>query len=59
MKPDWAAAAPHWVIPSVDGASILVALGMLGAIVMPHNIYVHSNVIQSRDWDLAPDAAAG
>jgi manganese transport protein len=22
---------------------------------MPHNIYVHSNVIQSRDWDLAPE----
>ena len=55
VKPDWAAAAPRWVIPSVDGASILVALGMLGAIVMPHNIYVHSNVIQSRDWDLAPE----
>ena len=55
VKPDWAAAAPRWVIPSVDGASILVALGMLGAIVMPHNIYVHSNVILSRDWDLAPD----
>ena len=55
MKPDWAAAAPDWVIPSVDGASILVALGMLGAIVMPHNIYLHSNVIQSRDWDVDPE----
>lgn len=54
VSPDWAAAAPRWLVPSVDGASILVALGMLGAIVMPHNIYVHSNVIQSRDWDLAP-----
>jgi len=54
VGPDWAAAAPKWVVPSVDGASILVALGMLGAIVMPHNIYVHSNVIQSRDWDLVP-----
>ena len=55
VQPDWAAAAPRWVIPSVDGASILVALGMLGAIVMPHNIYVHSNVIQSRDWAEDPD----
>ena len=54
VKPDWAAAAPDWLIPNVDGASILVALGMLGAIVMPHNIYLHSNVIQSRDWDVAP-----
>jgi manganese transport protein len=55
VKPDWATATPHWVVPSLDGASILVALSMLGAIVMPHNIYVHSNVIQSRDWDLAPE----
>jgi manganese transport protein len=54
VHPDWAAAAPKWVIPSVNGASILVALAMLGAIVMPHNIYLHSNVILSRDWDLAP-----
>jgi len=54
VDPDWGVAAPHWVVPSIDGASILVALGMLGAIVMPHNIYVHSNVIQSREWDLQP-----
>jgi len=54
VKPDWVAAAPHWVIPSVSAASILVALGMLGAIVMPHNLYLHSNVIQSRDWDVEP-----
>ena len=54
VQPDWKEAAPHWIIPSVDGASILVALGMLGAIVMPHNIYVHSNVIQSRDWATEP-----
>jgi manganese transport protein len=51
VKPDMAAAAPHWIIPSLSGASILVAMGMLGAIVMPHNIYLHSNTIQSREWD--------
>jgi manganese transport protein len=51
VKPDMAAAAPHWLIPSLSGASILVAMGMLGAIVMPHNIYLHSNTIQSREWD--------
>ncbi len=55
VKPDWAAAAPDWVIPNVSSASILIALGMLGAIVMPHNIYLHSNVILSRDWDVASD----
>jgi len=51
VKPDMAAAAPHWFIPSLSGASILIAMGMLGAIVMPHNIYLHSNTIQSREWD--------
>lgn len=55
VHPDMAKAAPHWVIPSVSGDSILVALAMLGAIVMPHNIYLHSNVIQSRDWDMAAE----
>ena len=55
VKPDWAAAAPDWVIPNVSSASILIALGMLGAIVMPHNIYLHSNVILSRDWDVDPE----
>jgi manganese transport protein len=54
VKPDWAEAAPNWVIPSVSSASILIALGMLGAIVMPHNLYLHSNVILSRDWDVDP-----
>jgi manganese transport protein len=51
VHPDWAAAAPDWIIPNVNGSSILLAMGMLGAIVMPHNIYLHSNVIQSRDWE--------
>ncbi len=54
VRPDMAAAAPHWVVPELSAASIVVALGMLGAIVMPHNLYLHSNVIQSRDWDVDP-----
>jgi manganese transport protein len=58
VKPDWAAAAPDWVIPHLDGASVVIALGMLGAIVMPHNIYLHSDVIQSRDWDVDPQRRA-
>jgi manganese transport protein len=56
VQPEWGTLAPRWVTPSLDAASVVVALGMLGAIVMPHNIYVHSNVIQSRDWDLRPEA---
>jgi manganese transport protein len=51
VHPAWATAAPRWVVPNLSGSSILVAMGMLGAIVMPHNIYLHSNTIQSREWD--------
>ena len=51
VDPAWGSAVPRWVVPDLSGASILVALGILGAIVMPHNIYLHSDVIQSRDWE--------
>jgi manganese transport protein len=54
VHPDWGTAVPHWAIPSVSGKSILVAMGMLGAIVMPHNIYLHSDVILSREWNVEP-----
>jgi manganese transport protein len=54
VHPDWGTAWPHWVIPSVSGKSILVAMAMLGAIVMPHNIYLHSDVILSREWNVEP-----
>ena len=58
VGPDWSAAARSWVVPDVSGSSIYVAMGILGAIVMPHNLYLHSNVIQSREWDVDPDASA-
>jgi len=50
VKPDWAALAPSIVVPSVDRGSIYVAMAILGAVVMPHNIFLHSNVIHSRKW---------
>ncbi|MGQ9524289.1 MAG: Nramp family divalent metal transporter [Armatimonadota bacterium] len=50
VDPDWSQIPRGVVVPRVSPDSILVALGMLGAVVMPHNIYLHSNVIQSRHW---------
>lgn len=50
VKPDWAAVAPAMVVPNLSKANIYIAIGMLGAVVMPHNIFLHSNVIQSRKW---------
>jgi len=50
VKPDWAMLAPALIIPKVNSSSIYIAMGILGAVVMPHNIFLHSNVIHSRKW---------
>lgn len=52
VKPDWHQVLPALVIPHVDQNSIYAAMGILGAVVMPHNIFLHSNVIHSRDWGI-------
>jgi manganese transport protein len=47
--PDWAAFAYHLVVPELQGAeSITLAVGIIGATVMPHAIYLHSSLTQNR-----------
>jgi manganese transport protein len=53
VKPDWVALAPSIIIPHVNRSSIYVAMAILGAVVMPHNIFLHSNVIHSRKWGVS------
>ena len=53
VKPDWAVLAPALVIPHLDRSSIYVAMAILGAVVMPHNVFLHSNVIHSRKWGIS------
>lgn len=53
VKPDWGVVAPSILIPKIDRASIYIAMGILGAVVMPHNIFLHSNVIHSRKWGIS------
>lgn len=51
-KPDWTAAGLHMLMPSLpNGEAVLIAVGMLGATVMPHVIYLHSQLVQSRNHD--------
>ena len=49
---DWAAAGISWVKPSIPKGSMLLLMSVLGAVVMPHNLFLHSEVIQSRQWNL-------
>jgi manganese transport protein len=51
-KPDWSLTALHTLVPSLpNGEAVLIAVGMLGATVMPHVIYLHSQLVQHRNHD--------
>jgi manganese transport protein len=46
---DWTSAAIHTVVPQIaDKEALLLAVGMIGATVMPHAIYLHSGLMQAR-----------
>jgi manganese transport protein len=46
---DWGAAARHAVLPQIaDREALLLAVGVIGATVMPHAIYLHSGLTQAR-----------
>jgi manganese transport protein len=49
---NWVEAGISWVKPSVPQGSMLLLMSVLGAVVMPHNLFLHSEVIQSRQWNL-------
>ncbi|MFN8139706.1 MAG: Nramp family divalent metal transporter [Fimbriimonadales bacterium] len=48
-KPDMVGVAKGMFIPSMPEGALLVSLGILGATVMPHNLYLHSSIVQTRD----------
>lgn len=54
-NPDWAAVLNGY-IPSVsiltDERQLYIAMGIIGATVMPHNLYLHTAVVQSRAYGL-------
>ena len=52
---DWGEATRAMVVPSVPQGSLLVIMSVLGAVVMPHNLFLHSEVIQSREINLKGD----
>ena len=52
VHPDWRLAAFHTLVPTLDPkdfhGSLYAAVGMLGATVMPHVVYLHSALVQPR-----------
>jgi manganese transport protein len=56
VHPDWRLAAFHTLVPTLDPrdfhGSLYAAVGMLGATVMPHVVYLHSALVQPRRAEL-------
>ncbi|MGO8758798.1 MAG: Nramp family divalent metal transporter [Terracidiphilus sp.] len=58
-RPEYWPALRSLVVPSpsivTNGAMLYIAIGILGATVMPHNLYLHSSIVQSRRYKRTPD----
>jgi manganese transport protein len=48
----WSEAVQGWLAPVIPEGAIIVVMSVLGAVVMPHNLFLHSEIIQSRQWNL-------
>ncbi len=46
----WGQAASGWIIPAFPAGALPIIMSVLGAVVMPHNLFLHSEIIQSREW---------
>src|ERR1022692_597400 len=58
-KPDYWPVLHFLFIPSASIVTnpdmLYIAIGMLGATVMPHNLYLHSSIVQSRKYKRTPE----
>lgn len=52
VKPDWKAVGTALIIPRITPGTIATIMAILGALVMPHNIFLHSSAIRSRQWGI-------
>lgn len=55
VKVGWNEAVKGWFMPSIPSGSLPIVMSVLGAVVMPHNIFLHSEIIQSRQWNRKKD----
>jgi manganese transport protein len=58
-RPDYGPALRNLFVPSssiiTNPIMLYIAIGMLGATVMPHNLYLHSSIVQSRQYKRTPE----
>lgn len=51
----WPSAIEGAFVPTVPQGSLLIIMSVLGAVVMPHNLFLHSEIVQSREIHLEGD----
>jgi len=56
-KPDWGGVVGG-LSPSLPAGALYVVLGIIGATVMPHNLYLHSSLVQTRRVSRSVDSRA-
>ena len=56
-KPEWGSVLTGFT-PTIPSGSIYVILGIIGATVMPHNLYLHSSLVQTRRISKTVDSKA-
>jgi manganese transport protein len=58
-RPEMAAIAKGFFVPSTqlfkNNEMLYIGIGILGATVMPHNLYLHSSIVQTRNFDRTPE----
>lgn len=47
-KPDVGEIAKGFIPNNLSGSALYIAIGIIGATVMPHNLYLHSSLVQTR-----------
>ncbi len=52
---NWPTTAKSLFVPTVPPGSIMIIMAVIGAVVMPHNIFLHSEIIQSRQLHLGDE----
>lgn len=55
IKVNYTEVAIGAVLPKFPLGSLPIIMSVLGAVVMPHNLFLHSEIIQSRQWNLKED----
>ena len=55
VKPGFIDVMGGFIPSSLDGSALYIAIGIIGATVMPHNLYLHSSLVQTRKFEANPE----